>query len=312
MTTLDLHPEDLLDKALHDADELLTAERDQLSSHLAQCKVCRFELAARADFRKVLALGDFEPFGDASTKGHARPPPTRARPHRRTLAFAAAAAASLVTVTAMGAVAQWAGVWHRLPALAQPERWQPSFAAGADPSLPQGTPTGTPAPSLAPPSRPPAKPLTPSGSRPAALSRPPALMLPPAGARLVDGHEASVLFDAATRARDYGDTREAIALYRTLAERYPSAPEAPLTEVELGRLLLDTGDAEQALEPLKAYLRGGNRDVREEVLYTVALAFSRLHRADDEATAWSELIRGYPHSVHVELARARLREIGTR
>ncbi|MBX7102201.1 MAG: zf-HC2 domain-containing protein, partial [Myxococcaceae bacterium] len=48
MTSLDLHPEELLDKRA--AGTLTEQEREHLDAHLKACGVCRFELQAKLDF----------------------------------------------------------------------------------------------------------------------------------------------------------------------------------------------------------------------------------------------------------------------
>lgn len=49
--TIDLHPEELLDKAA--AGTLSASERTWLDDHLARCHVCRFEQQARLDFAEA-------------------------------------------------------------------------------------------------------------------------------------------------------------------------------------------------------------------------------------------------------------------
>jgi len=53
MTTLDLHPEELFDKAAR--GELSDSERALLDAHLAQCAVCRFERQVVQDFAAMPA-----------------------------------------------------------------------------------------------------------------------------------------------------------------------------------------------------------------------------------------------------------------
>lgn len=52
MTVIDLHPEELLDKAAH--GELSDLERARLDAHLARCSACRAEQLLRADFAAEL------------------------------------------------------------------------------------------------------------------------------------------------------------------------------------------------------------------------------------------------------------------
>src|SRR4051812_26529688 len=104
MSTLDLHPEELLDKSA--AGSLTDAERAWLDQHLAQCSVCRFELTARADFAAAAApVGDVQ-VDDLVARALAGMPtsePFSAR-RRGSLRFVAAAAVATFAVGSFAAV----------------------------------------------------------------------------------------------------------------------------------------------------------------------------------------------------------------
>jgi hypothetical protein len=121
--------------------------------------------------------------------------------------------------------------------------------------------------------------------------------------------DAGSLFGEANEARVRGDRANAVRLYRDLLHRYPTAPEARLSQATLGRLLLDSGDPAAALGELDSYLSSNELTLREEVLTARAIALSRLGRTVEEAAAWNALIEGYPDSIHAARARARLQEL---
>jgi TolA-binding protein len=111
MTVVGLHPEELFDK-LQDG-ELSSPERERLHAHLEACAVCRFEYAARADFRAealelavtspppALPLRPLSVSEVEAEPGRASLPARRRRRLRRVVWGLAAAA----LITASGAVA---------------------------------------------------------------------------------------------------------------------------------------------------------------------------------------------------------------
>lgn len=321
MNTLDLHPEELFDKAA--AGTLSDSERVWLDGHLAQCEVCRFERQVRADFdaapmadvnvdalvTQALSGAAVHPEGSRGVEGpgviH-----LEARSRRRSMAILAGGALVFSTMASFAAVAQWTGVW---PKIVQVFVAPPPAAVVAPPVLPkpprapkhvepvveavEATPAPAPAPEPVIAARPAVK-------RPAPVVAPtPAIPPSPVA-------DASVLFDRANRARVQGERGVAIDQYRALLDQYPAAPEANLTRATLGRLLLDTGDASGGLTQLDAYLRSGDLTLREEVLSARAIALNRLGRTAEEATAWRALLDGYPDSIHATRAQARLEELG--
>ena len=122
--------------------------------------------------------------------------------------------------------------------------------------------------------------------------------------------DAPTVFRKANAALQSGDHTRAGEFYGLLLNRYPSAPEAHAALALFGRMLLDDGNANGALQCFDDYLRRGGA-LREEVMLGRALAFQRIgpRAAADEARAWTSLIDAYPGSVHAERARRRLSEL---
>jgi TolA-binding protein len=122
--------------------------------------------------------------------------------------------------------------------------------------------------------------------------------------------DAATVFRKANAALQSGDHTRAGEFYGLLLNRYPSAPEAHAALALFGRMLLDDGNANGALQCFDDYLRRGGA-LREEVMLGRALAFQRIgpRAAADEARAWTSLIDAYPGSVHAERARRRLSDL---
>jgi TolA-binding protein len=114
------------------------------------------------------------------------------------------------------------------------------------------------------------------------------------------------LFRAANQARGERRVTDAIDLYRALQARFPSSPEAGLSRLSLGELLLGHGDAAGALGELDAYLGGDDAILAEEALFARARALHQLGRADEERTAWRALLIRFPSSGYAWRARQRL------
>jgi hypothetical protein len=313
MTTLDLHPEELFDKAAQGT--LSEDERARLDAHLAQCAACRFERQVTQDFASLpLPALDVDHFvTHALTAGAS----ASVRPHRATrrATFLVAAAISLMGMGSLAAVAQWTGVWPRVvEALSEAPR--------PPPRTPQSAPEETvrlvdPSPAEAPP-EPEVDVAPPPEARPAPAPIARAVELPrPLPQHVVFAPPpppppptAAELFAAGNRARLDGERALAIATYRQLLTSFPDSVEGVQTRATLGRLLLDQGNPSGAIEQLDAYLAGPDGTLREEVLSARAQAFMRLGREGDEARAWQALLEEYPGSLHGERARARLGVLG--
>lgn len=303
MTTLDLHPEELFDKAA--AGSLSDSERTYLDSHLAQCEVCRFEQQVRADF---LATPDVDlNLESLVTRALAGMPTekTFSRSRRRSISVLAGGALVFSTMASFAAVAQWTGVWPKVVQAFSAPTPVPEPVAAPRKHLPvplkiSDEKIEVAAPALVEEAPAPVVVVTPKHTvRPAP---PPPVVVPQV--------TAAMLFDQANRARVDGQHDAAVGGYRALLDRFPAAAEANLARATLGRLLLDTGDAAGSLVQLDSYLRSGELTLREEVLSARALALSRLSRPTEEAAAWTALLDAYPGSIHAARARARLEELG--
>ncbi|MBK7857117.1 MAG: hypothetical protein IPJ65_00580 [Archangiaceae bacterium] len=303
MSALDLHPEELLDKAA--AGSLSDSERVWLDQHLAQCSVCRFEQAARADFAAAAApVADVQVDDLVARALAGMPTAAPAFTGRRSgsLRFVAAAA------VAMFAVGSFAAVF-----------------TGALPRFIEKlvTPVAVPAPAPTPVSSRPVqqvapKPVeveevTPAEPIPDPVEPAPAPARAVVGPKRVGPHRAALdaagLFQAGNAARIRGDRAEAALRYGELLRQFSSSDEARLTHAMFGRMLLDSGDVRGALAQLDAYLELGDPTLREEAMSARARALALLGRTGEEAAAWRALLEQYPDSVHAERAAARLREL---
>ncbi len=121
---------------------------------------------------------------------------------------------------------------------------------------------------------------------------------------------ASELFSRANAMRAAGQTKEALAVYRQLDTSFPSSAEGMLSNVMVGRLLLNSGQAGAAAEAFGRYLAkspGGR--LAEEALQGRAFALRALGRKAEERAVWATLLERFPNSAYAESARARLLEI---
>ncbi|WP_437280491.1 tetratricopeptide repeat protein [Sorangium sp. So ce375] len=122
---------------------------------------------------------------------------------------------------------------------------------------------------------------------------------------------AEQLFREANDARRAGSSRRAIELYRALQKGFATSPEATLSLVSLGGLLLNAGSAAGALAQFDLYLgTAGARPLAVEALYGRGRALRALGRTGDEAQTWRRLLREHPGSPYVDHARRRLAELG--
>jgi TolA-binding protein len=121
---------------------------------------------------------------------------------------------------------------------------------------------------------------------------------------------AAALFAAANAARRSGDLRAAIVRYQLIERRYPTSPEAGVSRVSAGDLLVRLGDPAAALDEFDAYrARGPSQDLAPEALFGRARCLQALGRVDEERAAWHEMLGRFPGSIYVSAARVRLDEL---
>lgn len=298
MTRIDLHPEDLLDRAARGVASF--ADLARLEQHLAECAVCRVERALL-----VQAARDVAPLRDEKLRmarltrdvSARLASPTARRARRR----GALIAGALLAVCVAGAAAAATLVIVRRDATLPPATSALAPPASPVRQLPQEPPPSVdtapaevaPAPSVEAPSK-----------RDPAPTRSHVLAVEPAS--------ASDLFSLANQARRDGKVTEAARLYRSLQEHFAGSTEELVSRVSLGRLLLDRlGDSRGALVQFNSYLASpAGTALREEAMVGRALALGRLGRAAEERAAWQALLDSWPKSTHRKRAQARLSELG--
>jgi TolA-binding protein len=110
-----------------------------------------------------------------------------------------------------------------------------------------------------------------------------------------------------TAARARGERAVAVGIFWQLQSRYPSSPEAEVSLISSGQLLLDRGDFAGALAAFGAYReRSPAGSLAEEALDGLARAYAGLSRFDEERRTWRELMDRFPRSAYSPRARARL------
>jgi TolA-binding protein len=305
MSALDIHPEELIDKL--EAGTLAPAERTRLDAHLAACDVCRFELALRRDLDDDLGA-----VGRAPGRVKAPAPeraqrasgvtfrPSWSRRLRRWVTGGGMAAALFVLAAVSFAAYAAHAVWVQRSG---------ESAAARVVETPGGSQRATlKTPEMAPASKAPSQaasaapldvralPLEPPSSPEAAAATPSAA---------THGPSAAALFSDANSARHAGDSARAIALYRTLARRYPKSQEATLSHVLVARVL-SARDPAGALAEFDAYLAGGASSLSAEAWVGRARALAALGRDAESRAAWQEVLARYPGSVYADEARSTL------
>jgi TolA-binding protein len=337
MTPMDLHPEDLLEREMR--GELSEAEQERLELHARQCAVCRLERRARDDFRADSegpgAEADVARLltamaGPLALQGLRRAPTASPMRYVRFVSVAAA----VVTMTGLAAASRWSGVravvmpWTAEPPALSVSPAKPvapvaavRAALAASPAAAAPTPSDPPAADL--PAAPevvsvPAPLVVSVASAPVRRAHPVAAAAPVPATAAADAPtddadadaDAATVFQRANVALRSGDHLRAGELYGLLLNRYPTAPESHASLALFGRMLLDDGNANGALQCFDDYLRHGGA-LREDVMLGRALAFQHIgpRASADEARAWTSLLEAYPASVHAERARRRLSEL---
>jgi tetratricopeptide repeat protein len=295
---LEIHPDDLLQRARGGGAPLSWDEQAHVDVHLRACATCKFLLDAGRAFEAEGA----EPIGidlqrlirgtlraTSADRGH----PMRA-PGRRL------AAAAITALVMLGGVA-FAGYWGaRHPS-------GPAISPGPAVAIPAVAPVGaaaapaprsTPIETLTPPVEPAVRSWEATRRRVAV-----------APVRHVS-RTAADLFISGNRARRMGDDGAARAAYDQLWASFRSSPEAVASRTIYGRWMLDRGQPELAISLFRQYLTAApSGDLAEEALVGLAVAQERMGATAPAAATWRRLLSEHPSSVHVPRARQRIRTL---
>jgi len=274
-----------------------------LDAHLAACASCRVDQAIFADLdeESVVEIRDgarIERLSAAARTwavGRQRAVGGGRKLARHARAWAAAAV--LLCAGTAGAAMWWTG----RSASKAPQAV--SSVYGVHFSSPGRAPEPAPALAAVAPAASTAATVDP-GERPHALARERSSSRP---ARAPVGASADSLLRQAGDARREGDGERALGLYRRLQSEFAGSPEALLSKVPLGNLLLERGRAREALAQFDRYLDATPRGALvPEALYGRARALSAAGDRAEEQLAWQRLLREFPASAYAPLARRRI------
>ncbi len=142
----------------------------------------------------------------------------------------------------------------------------------------------------------------------------PALTVDPVAVRRASVDPAPVgparLLREASDVRRAGDAERAIDLYRKLQQQFSRSPEAVVSAVPLGGLLLDRRLPQAALAQFDSYLGSSRGGVLiPEALYGRGRALSSLGDRKEERQTWDRLLADFPDSTYGPTARRRLAEL---
>jgi hypothetical protein len=314
VSRVDLHPEELLDRARSG-----TASKEELSrarAHLANCAACSIEQTLFMEIERSAAPKPNDDLVAARIRAfvsHAvkeRTPPgaglVKRRTARRWAVFAFAATLLLRTIgfaTVMlrghrrGAADEATNAAIPATRPSAPLAMQGATGVEANPETDeakdQPEKVSNPARDEAPRARVPQR-----TARAAVKADPP---------KATEG-TAAELFARANLLRRREEASEAVRVYRELQRSFPGSPEELLSRVVLGRLLLDRlADPTAALAEFDVYLDSRSQgSLREEALVGRAVALGRLGRVAEERNVWKALLDAYPKSTSAARARARL------
>jgi hypothetical protein len=322
VSAVDLHPEELLDRArrgVASPDEL-----HRLRVHLAACPACRYEHVLAEDCARAAAPAEAvaedvellarvrrEASRAVHLRGRARASASRGWARRRSTRFVFAVAALLLCAgTFAAATTVVRRVWRRGPEIepiehaTRPARAHRKVNVASSSALAAaGDDTAA---AVADEALPPAldEPATQVPAAPKPAAAPPAKH----ARALAEAEAPGELFARANAARREGKTREAARLYRQLQREFPGSSEELVSRVTLGRWMLDRlNDPSGALARFDSYLANPvHTALREEALIGRALALGRLGRETEERSAWAAFLAAFPGSVYAERARGRL------
>jgi hypothetical protein len=280
--------------------QLSASDRLALDAHLEACGGCRTLRQVYADFQDDSAVQDEDAARIERLAAVARRWAQRKkRPARARFFHGMSAlrglALSLVAVFVAGSTSA-AAWWWRRPATEPapvPARVVHVVTHVGPPARPVHT---------APPERPaaPDPEQTPPAVTPAShVPRPHASAL-----------SAPVLLREAGEARQRGDAEHAIALYRRLQRDFRDSPEAILSSVPMGGLLLGRRLPRAALAQFDLYLGSAHGGVLiPEALYGRGRALAALGDRQEETRTWRRLLGDFPESAYTPHAKRRLVEL---
>lgn len=333
MSRVDLHPEELLDRARSG-----TASKEELArarAHVASCAACSIEQTLLVEIERSVAPQPHDDLVAARIRSFvARQVEERgqlgasAAPRRKARKWAVFAFAATLLLTTIGA----AMVMMRERQRSIDERGGSGSTAAmtpraavarvhevAAPEPPSPEPQGAaelPPDQGAIEARDPRHHATERGSddssAPRTGQRPSRTALKPERGKPTESAQpersAAELFARANLLRRRDEVSDAVAVYRELQRSFPGSAEELLSRVVLGRLLLDRlGDPNGALAQFESYLASSSQgSLREEALVGRAVALGRLGRVAEERGAWSALLDAYPKSTSAARARAKL------
>ena len=116
---------------------------------------------------------------------------------------------------------------------------------------------------------------------------------------------AAALLRQANKARSLGELYRTIVLLQELQSKFGNSPEARVSLVSLGKLLMLKGSPDAALQQFSNYLAAPG-PLEEEALVGRAQALQSLGRASEERSTWERLLTRFPSSVYAGPARKRL------
>ena len=116
---------------------------------------------------------------------------------------------------------------------------------------------------------------------------------------------AGTLLRQANRARSLGELDRAVSLLNELQSKFPGSAQAHVSLVSLGKLLMQRGMPDAALQRFSSYLATSG-PLEEEALVGRAQALAMLGRAIEERNTWERLLARFPGSVYAGSARKRI------
>jgi TolA-binding protein len=121
---------------------------------------------------------------------------------------------------------------------------------------------------------------------------------------------AGQMFSEANTLRKAGRVSEAERAYRHLQQLHAGSPEASVSHVLLGRILLRQGRSAAACTEFEQYLAEQSRgNLAEEALQGDAMCTRALGRPAAERAVWQTLLSRFPSSIYADAARQRLKDL---